>query len=830
MLIKNKVMKKLITVSLLLLNPLIALSEEAVDFNINILNAEDRENINLAVFSQDLYIVPGIYPFKLSINNAYIPEQKITVVSYEEKSQACLTDEIVEKFDLNSEAGSVLQWNTIDGLECLDIASLEGMSVTPNLSTGTLIINIPKSYQEYSANDWESASRWEDGIKGIIFDYNLTSQYNHSLGDNKSNNTFFLSGLGAVGANFDSWRLRGFWQGSYNHAQNSRVDDTHDIKWTNIYAYRAIRSLKSKLTLGEDFLQTDLFDSFKFIGISLRSDDNMLPPSLRSYAPEVTGFAETNAVVKISQDGRVIYESLVPAGPFRIQNLNSGISGTLQVRVEESDGRVSEFEVEAGNIPFLSRPGSVRYKVSAGRPTDMDRHVMGDAFAQSEVSWGVSNGWSVFGGALNSSRFNSFAAGVGRDLFQFGAISFSFNHSIAALTDGPTLKGKAFKVDYYKSFEGSNSQIQLSAYRFMDREFMTMSDFLTYNDQKDIMYAGHNKGSYSASLSKNFTDWRSSINLNYTHQTYWNRPNSYRYNMTFSKYFDTSKFHNIGLSINMFNSKMQGYQDNGVYVSLSVPLASGTYVNYSTYNGKNDNTNKVTVNERLENKDNLSLSIGNNRHSGIFSSYYSHKGNMNDFNTSYNYISNNSMSLSANVQGGITLTGYGIGMHPVTSTGGTRVFVDTNGVKDVPVKYNGTHLRSSGSGKVVVPDINSYYKTDVVVDINKLPKNVEVADSVTRTTLTEGAIGYRSFDVISGIKMMVMLRLQDGSYPPFAADIKNNAGKTTGIVGDQGEAYIGGIRPGEAMKVLWQGSECTITFPQNIEEHNIYDKLLLPCN
>ncbi|WP_323086983.1 FimD/PapC N-terminal domain-containing protein, partial [Providencia alcalifaciens] len=125
-------MKKLIAVSLLLLNPLIALSEEAVDFNINILNAEDRENINLAVFSQDLYIVPGIYPFKLSINNAYIPEQKITVVSYEEKSQACLTDEIVEKFDLNSEAESVLQWNTIDDLECLDIASLEGMSVTPN--------------------------------------------------------------------------------------------------------------------------------------------------------------------------------------------------------------------------------------------------------------------------------------------------------------------------------------------------------------------------------------------------------------------------------------------------------------------------------------------------------------------------------------------------------------------------------------------------------------------------------------------------------------------------------------------------------------------------
>ena len=74
-------MKKRITASLLLLNSLVSFAEEAVDFNINILNAEDRENINLAVFSQDLYIVPGVYPFKLSINNAYIPEQKITVLS-----------------------------------------------------------------------------------------------------------------------------------------------------------------------------------------------------------------------------------------------------------------------------------------------------------------------------------------------------------------------------------------------------------------------------------------------------------------------------------------------------------------------------------------------------------------------------------------------------------------------------------------------------------------------------------------------------------------------------------------------------------------------------
>ncbi|WP_157699308.1 fimbria/pilus outer membrane usher protein, partial [Serratia marcescens] len=48
-------------------------------------------------------------------------------------------------------------------------------------------------------------------------------------------------------------------------------------------------------------------------------DDNMLPPNLRGYAPEVTGVAKTNAKVTISQQGRVLYETTVAAGPFRIQ-------------------------------------------------------------------------------------------------------------------------------------------------------------------------------------------------------------------------------------------------------------------------------------------------------------------------------------------------------------------------------------------------------------------------------------------------------------------------------------------------------------------------------
>ncbi len=54
----------------------------------------------------------------------------------------------------------------------------------------------------------------------------------------------------------------------------------------------------------------------------------MLPPNLRGYAPEITGVATTNATVIVSQQGRIIYQEQVAAGPFRIQNLSDATTGS----------------------------------------------------------------------------------------------------------------------------------------------------------------------------------------------------------------------------------------------------------------------------------------------------------------------------------------------------------------------------------------------------------------------------------------------------------------------------------------------------------------------
>ncbi len=50
------------------------------------------------------------------------------------------------------------------------------------------------------------------------------------------------------------------------------------------------------------------------MGGSISTDDQMLPPNLRGYAPDISGVAHTTAKVTVSQMGRVIYETQVPAG------------------------------------------------------------------------------------------------------------------------------------------------------------------------------------------------------------------------------------------------------------------------------------------------------------------------------------------------------------------------------------------------------------------------------------------------------------------------------------------------------------------------------------
>ncbi|MNE96079.1 Outer membrane usher protein PapC precursor [compost metagenome] len=100
---------------------------------------------------------------------------------------------------------------------------------------------------------------------------------------------------------------------------------------------------------------------------------------------------------------------------------------------------------------------------------------------------------------------------------------------------------------------------------------------------------------------------------------------------------------------------------------------------------------------------------------------------------------------------------------------------------------------------------------------------------MVQATLTEGAIGYRKFDVIAGEKAMAVITLADGSTPPFGATVMNANKQETGIVNDGGNVYLSGLQAGDRMTVHWSGAaQCTISLPKMLPDSTL-SNLLLPC-
>ncbi|MDT8210158.1 MULTISPECIES: outer membrane usher protein [Serratia] len=800
-----------------------------IQFNTDVLDVNDRKNIDLSQFSRSGYIMPGTYGMVVHVNKNDLQEQQIPFYAPEgdpNGSRACLSPALVEQLGFKPGVLKDLTW-WHEG-ECLNESSVKGMDVRGDLPTSSLYLSVPQAYLEYSDENWDPPSRWDEGIPGVLFDYNVNARSQHQQRDGSRG--YSLSGNGTAGANLGAWRLRADWQANIDHQAGNGQSTQKQLDWSRYYAYRAVPALRSKLTLGENYLDSGMFDSFRFTGMSLVSDESMLPPNLRGYAPEVVGIAKTNAKVTISQQGRVLSETAVAAGPFRIQDINDAVTGELNVRVEEQDGDVQEFVVNTANIPYLTRPGSVRFKLATGKPSDWQHHSRGPLFGTGEFSWGVSNGWSLYGGVLAGGDYNALSLGIGRDLMVFGALSFDATQSRAQLPqeDG-TLSGGSYRLSYSKSFDEYDSQVTFAGYRFSEQDFMSMSEYL------DARYygtrTGNGKEMYTITFNKHFRDWGLSSYLNYSHETYWDRPANDRYNLTLSRYFDVGRFRNLSLSLSAYRNEYNGTKDDGAYLSLSMPWGDNATVSYNATVNRDDTTHQVGYSDRIDEHNNYQLRAGRSRSGVNVNGYYNHEGDKARMSANASYQENRYSAVGMSMQGGMTMTASGGALHRSGMPGGTRMLIDTQGVSDVPVRGYGSTTNTNAWGKAVIGDVNSYYRNKASIDVNKLGDNAEATKSVVQATLTEGAIGYRQFEVIAGEKAMAVIKLADGSQPPFGATVMNARKQETGIVNDGGSVYLSGINAGDAMTVHWNGgAQCEVRMPTPLPADMLMNTLLLPCH
>ncbi len=815
----------------------------ATEFNTEMLDAEDIQNIDMSQFSVAGYVPPGEYvltifvnglrlgmPRSISVYRSSITEQpmdrNITLVNTPPQL-ICLPVNMRDLIGLKASIAEEL--GTSHEGKCLDFSSLAGVQEKIALSSLSLKITIPQMWMEYRDPYWVPPTLWEEGINGAFVDYNANIS---GTKEHDGTKRVYLSTNGTAGVNLSSWRFRGDYNATYQKQRGGYdPQETHQFDFSRLYAFTSLKNSAAILTVGENYFYSDIFESWQYTGISLESDDRMLPPKLVGYAPEVIGVANTNAIVIVRSQDRIISETAVPPGPFRIQTLDSGIRGMLDVTVREENGEEKKFSLSTASLPYLTRPGRIVYKLAVGKTRYDNRHLTGEPVINGEFSYGVSNAWSLYGGTQLNGYYQSAALGIGRDLFSIGAVSVDITQSFSDLPDN-RLQGRSYRVNYAKSFNDLRTDITFAGYRFADKEYRTLTQFM--DEDRTGQAARAAKENYQVYLNKYFDNFN--ISMNYQYSTYWQDDPQTQYGLYANTgiSFPLLSQYDANLSLSATRTERDnGYEDDAINLYLTIPLYHGHSLTFSELYSRSSGNNQYNHNigySGYGEGHNYNLSAGYNHGQGMdsqssLSGFYSRDLSQANISANASYVPHQYRSVGASINSGITVTSQGAALHR-SANGDTRLMIDTPNVSGIPLD-NGV-IKTNTFGLAVIPNVNSYRKSVASINTSKLPDNIETLDSTTDITLTKGAIGYRSFTVMQGEKLFAVLALTNGKNPPFGASVRNIDNQELGIVGEEGVTWLVGVSPHEKLSVYWNNQrQCELALPEKLNSAS--GLILLPC-
>ncbi|WP_374350979.1 fimbria/pilus outer membrane usher protein, partial [Chitinimonas sp.] len=290
-----------------------------------------QTSIDVSQFEQGA-LPPGRYPLDLYLNDQRIDQRMIDVTASEQGLAPCLgLANLPELAELLAGASA----------GCLDLPSLiNGARVQFDPASLRLDISVPTQAMQRIRQS-SLRRQWDSGIDALLANYNLS--FNHLPGSNQ------LSLSTQLGANLGPWRLR------------TDLALSHGPGGTDIgkpaqlaYGYREIRDWNGQLMVGNALAGGSMLGSGRIYGMQFHTDTEMDPNTNAGLRPRISGIARTNALVRVYQFGNLIYSNTVPPGNFLIDDLPVLLGNQdLLVRIEESDGRVREFNQPIAVLPSM---------------------------------------------------------------------------------------------------------------------------------------------------------------------------------------------------------------------------------------------------------------------------------------------------------------------------------------------------------------------------------------------------------------------------------------------------------------------------------------------
>lgn len=522
----------------------------------------------------------------------------------------------------------------------------------------------------------------------------------------------------------------------------------------------------------------------------------------------MTGTATSNATVTISQNGRILNQVKVPPGPFSIDNLSSSLSGTLDVKVEEEDGAVRQFQVATTSIPFLTRKGMVRYKINTGQFDPLSYGEVNTGFVSGELSWGLLNNLSAYSGmfATIGSKYKALSIGLGTNMGNLGALSFDVTQSRSQIEDMPRRRGESYRVSYAKRFSDS-SRLNLTGYQFSNEGYMSVNNYVESKARRaDALY--RQKNLFSTSFTQRLPDLNADVSLNYSRTTYWNKAKSNdSLSLSYSTMLKDSWLKDTLLSVSVSQSiSSRESRAKQAYISLSVPFGgeSKSRLQYfGSYDERSKNYSNNMSYSTVKDNNNINIGVSNTNffeNTAMNGSVYRDTPYATtQFSGAYG---KDHQSLSASVDGSLTLTQQGPVLHRRVYPNQARMIIDADTASNVSVNDN--ESVTNRFGLAGISNVPTYYRSAQYLDLNNMPDNVSIEDNVIESALTTGAIGYAKVNAVIGDKALLTIMLTNGTVPPFGATVYDKeSNKQLGIVSEKGQTYLTGIKSTQKIFVKW---------------------------
>ncbi|HFL4678571.1 TPA: F4 (K88) fimbrial usher FaeD [Escherichia coli] len=724
---------------------------------------------------------PGRYLVDLSLNGKEAGKQ-ILDVTPEDSKELCLSEAWLTKAGVYVSADYFREGYDATR-QCYVLTKAPSVKVDFDVSTQSLALSIPQKGLVKMPENVD----WDYGTSAFRVNYNANA--------NTGRNNTSAFGSADLKANIGHWVVS-------SSATASTGDSGGNSATINMFtASRAIRLLSADLLVGKTSTGDSMLGSTGTYGVSLSRNNSMKPGNL-GYTPVFSGIANGPSRVTLTQNGRLLYSEMVPAGPFSITDVPLYTSGDVTMKVTGEDGREQTQVFPLAVMNGQLSPGEHEFNLAAGLPDD-DSDMDGAVFAAS-YGYGLEN-LTLRTGLVFNQDWKGASAGMVVGLGWLGAVSVDGAYASAKYRDG-SHSGNKVQLAWSKQLETTNTGLRLSWSR-RSEEYEDMSSFNPSEVYSQVNQGRRVKDEWSAGISQPVGKLFS-LSLSGWQRSYYpaSAISAHRQQKDSGKERGvtgtlSTQIEGVGVNLSWTGSRnAEGENNWSASASVSVPFmlldrrySSSTSVSTSKDGGTGFSTGlSGSLNDRF------SYGFGGGRDSdGGASSYLnaSYSGDRAYLSGALNQSSSGGTSGSVSASGSVLAVPAAKDIMFSRTTGDTVAVVN---VKDTPgVKVTSGDGQTNSDGNLVVP-LNSYDWNTVTIDAGTLPLSTELTNTSQKVVPTDKAVVWMPFDALKVKRYLLQVKQRDGEFVPGGTWARDSKNTPLGFVANNGVLMINAVdAPGD---------------------------------